>query len=171
MSDFPRSAAVVVAAGAAPAAFALPASGGPPPDAPCYAVEALLPLGGDASAAYGLNDLGLVVGSADAADGSTHAAQWQGDGTEDLGTMGGIDAIAFDVDAAGQVTGLITFDVGALVNRGFRRTGGTVEILEPLPLDSSAVGRAIAGGPSSPPAAARCRTSARSAGSGRGRST
>ena len=63
-------------------------------------------LGGDYSAAYGLNDRGQVVGKADTAYfGSTHAFLWQNGRMTDLGTLGGPNSLALRVNNRGMVVG------------------------------------------------------------------
>jgi probable HAF family extracellular repeat protein len=63
-------------------------------------------LGGDNSAAYGVNDRGQVVGKADTAlFGSTHAFLWQNGRMTDLGTLGGPNSLALRVNNRGMVIG------------------------------------------------------------------
>ncbi len=75
--------------------------------------------GGSFSLARGINDAGVIVGQADAADGTVHATRWTSAGIEDLGritTSSGAAAssIAYAVDADGLVVGYGTTDSGAL---------------------------------------------------------
>jgi probable HAF family extracellular repeat protein len=65
-------------------------------------------LGGRFSQAGGINDQGQVIGSADTADGSTHAFLWTAsDGMQDLGTLtGGTFSEAFGINDQGQVIGV-----------------------------------------------------------------
>jgi len=73
----------------------------------------LLP-GGTFSAAYAINDGGLVVGEADNANGAIHAVAWRVSpagaktlGPVDLGviTVADVGSVAFDVDNSGRVVG------------------------------------------------------------------
>ncbi|NRR30432.1 PEP-CTERM sorting domain-containing protein [Oxalobacteraceae bacterium] len=67
-----------------------------------------------ASAAYGVNENGLVVGAAsDGVAGPSHATQWLGGVQTDLGTLSGADSsAAYGVNDAGQVVGASTFSAG-----------------------------------------------------------
>jgi len=73
--------------------------------APTYVVTDLGTLGGPTSAAWGINGVGQVAGSASTADGAQHAFLY-GEGVMlDLGTLGGTTSLAFGVNDAGQVVG------------------------------------------------------------------
>jgi len=74
---------------------------------PQYAVIDLGTLGGTASRASGLNDLGQVTGwSQTAAGGDDRAYYWSPEtGMLNLGTLGGTRSLAYDINNAGQVVG------------------------------------------------------------------
>src|SRR5262249_44801523 len=55
--------------------------------------------------AAAINDFGQVVGTAKAEDGSTHAVLVSGFTMTDLGTLGGRDSRAGDINGAGQIVG------------------------------------------------------------------
>lgn len=78
---------------------------------PGQSTGTILPtLGGTYSAAYAVNDTGLVVGVAALYSASayypTHAALWQNGQITDLGTLGGQNSTAYGINAAGQIVGV-----------------------------------------------------------------
>ncbi len=77
-----------------------------------YVITDLGTLGGAQSKAYGLNDLGQVIGESDTSSGESHAFLWLPQpayglpaGMNDLGTLGGSESVAFDINSLGQVVG------------------------------------------------------------------
>jgi probable HAF family extracellular repeat protein len=72
---------------------------------PASSVLDLGTFGGLESWAYGLNDNGFVVGSADLPDGTYHAFVWDGAEKTDLGTLGGSYSLAYGINDAGVVVG------------------------------------------------------------------
>jgi probable HAF family extracellular repeat protein len=61
--------------------------------------------GGSESWAYGLNDHGFVVGSADEPIGTYHAFAWNGAEMIDLGTLGGDFSLAYGINDQGTIVG------------------------------------------------------------------
>jgi len=74
---------------------------------PMYEITDLGTLGGTASQAYGMNDVGRVVGSAKTVSGQIHAFLWDRSTKTmvDLGTLGGTTSEACDTNNNGQVVG------------------------------------------------------------------
>jgi probable HAF family extracellular repeat protein len=79
--------------------MALPACFAPPEDL------GTLP-GGSESAAYDINEHGVVVGSSETDGGETHAAMWIDGEIVDLGTLGGENSWARGVNNLNQVVGV-----------------------------------------------------------------
>ncbi len=69
------------------------------------AVSVLPGLGGSFAAASAVNDAGVVVGSAQAADGRYYAVQWSGGRISRLPDLGGSECQARDVDDSGRIVG------------------------------------------------------------------
>ena len=77
-----------------------------------YSITDLGTLGGSQSRAYGVNDLGQVVGESRTVTGDSHAFLWlpepaygQPAGMNDLGTLGGAVSAAFDINNNGIIVG------------------------------------------------------------------
>src|SRR6202012_3136985 len=63
-------------------------------------------LGGFDTVAFGINDSGLVVGSAENAINRSHAVLWTGSTPTDLGTLPGYtDSNAFSINSSGLIVG------------------------------------------------------------------
>ena len=72
---------------------------------PSSPVISLGTFGGSQSWAYGLNDQGYVVGSADEPGGTYHAFVWDGAEMVDLGTLGGYYSSAYAINDQGIIVG------------------------------------------------------------------
>ena len=80
---------------------------------PQYVVTDLGTLGGDNSAAYGVNNLGQVTGYADLTnDSARHAYLYSNGAMTDLGTLGGTVSYGYAISNAGHVTGYSVFPSG-----------------------------------------------------------
>ena len=71
-----------------------------------YEATDLGTLGGSASSAHGINNLGQVVGRADTSLGISHAFLWQDGVMIDLGTLGGGESYAHGINNCGWVIGM-----------------------------------------------------------------
>jgi probable HAF family extracellular repeat protein len=70
-----------------------------------YTVTDLGTLGGKRSQAFGINRAGHVVGSAETADGRTHAVVYMRNTLTDLGTFGGDESHAYRISDGGLIVG------------------------------------------------------------------
>jgi probable HAF family extracellular repeat protein len=70
-----------------------------------YTITDLGTLGGKRSTALGINQTGLVVGSAETTDGQTHAFVYLQTSLIDLGTFGGHDSYAYRISDAAVIVG------------------------------------------------------------------
>jgi len=68
--------------------------------------------GGGESWAFGLNDLGFVVGWAEKESGYYHAFVWNGEEKTDLGTLGGYYSSAYGINNQGAIAGHATDEFG-----------------------------------------------------------
>jgi probable HAF family extracellular repeat protein len=87
--------------------------------------------GGTQSSAYGINDNGEIVGSADTSSGPEHAFLYSGGSMQDLGTLGGTtSSIAAGVNNSGQAVG----ESGSISGTGhaFLYSGGSMQDLGTL---------------------------------------
>lgn len=105
--------------------------GGPPAFLWEDGVLTILPtFGGPGSAAYGISDLGQVVGWADNPEGEARAFIYDDGQMTDLGTFGGAQSWAFGVNNSGQVVGNAETDVtppgGLPIRRAFLYADGTM---------------------------------------------
>ena len=102
--------AVLCAALAFPVPFAASAGAA---TSPLYTITDLGTLGGDLSAANGINNAGVVVGYSDLASTSEHGFRWSGGTMSDLGVEVGADfSTANAINDAGQVAGSATRSSG-----------------------------------------------------------
>jgi probable HAF family extracellular repeat protein len=92
------------------------------------------------SQANGMNNLGAVVGSVQEHGRST-AALWDGGTLIDLGTLGGLNASAMDINDAGQIVGSASIPSGS--GRAFLYDGGSMKDLGTLGGASSSSATAI----------------------------
>lgn len=72
-----------------------------------FTVTDLGTFGGSTSVAFGINELGHVVGKAEVPNGLDHAYYWtQAEGLRDLGTLGGPESNGFAINEDGVIVGL-----------------------------------------------------------------
>ena len=87
-------------------------------------------LGGDHSAAFGVNAAGQVVGQADASAGSPDQAfLWtKSSGMTNLGTLGGTGSVSNAINASGEVAGTSSLSTGFTHGFFWTRNGGLLDI-------------------------------------------
>ncbi len=105
-----------------------------PRHAVSYVIQDLGTLGGANSYAYGVNQLGQVVGVSDAADGTQHAFVWQNGVMTDLGV-----GQACGINDSGQVVGF-SGTVSAGVHAVIWQNGAATDLTPLVGDDSYAVG-------------------------------
>ncbi|MBW7886006.1 MAG: DUF3466 family protein [Caldilineaceae bacterium] len=98
---------------------------------PRYTVADLGTLGGNFSAAYGINEKGQVVG-ASTSDTNTYAFLWDDGTMTNLGALGGDGSWAYAINDANQVVGGSPPGTGILRNHAFRWQGGSMQDLGTL---------------------------------------
>lgn len=89
-------------------------------------------LGGSASIALGINNLGDVVGRASTASGDTHAFLYSGGIMHDLGTLGGLESDANAINDSGEIVGSSRFSTTITGNHAFLYSNGTMHDLATL---------------------------------------
>ncbi len=107
-----------------------PISAQPTRPAGPYFVKDLGTLGGAESQALGINEPGQTVGSAQRADGTSHAFLFNGTSLKDLGTLGGASSVATAVNRTGQVVGHSLSSAGT--TRAFLYADGSLKSLGTL---------------------------------------
>jgi prepilin-type N-terminal cleavage/methylation domain-containing protein len=108
---------------------------GGPACAQVYTTTTIDTFGGDVSAAQGINDDGVVVGTARNAAGKNHAFTYSDGNLTDLGTLGGSESQGLAINDAGQVAGFSHTAAG--LEHAFRYSGGVMTDLGTLGGSSS----------------------------------
>jgi len=96
-----------------------------------YVLTDLGTLGGNYSAAYGVNDAGQVVGYGYTTGGDTHAFLYSDGVMTDLGTLGGRDSYTQGINDTGQVVGY-SYTTGNAAEHAFLYSDGTIANLGTL---------------------------------------
>lgn len=105
-----------------------------------YNVTDLGTLGGSESYAFGINNLGQVVGESSLQNGDRHAFLYTNRQMLDLGTLGGNRSTANAINDAGQIVGGAVRSDG--VFSAFKYINGQIQDLRPFSGDSLSVGTA-----------------------------
>jgi len=106
------------------------------PAAIVYTITDLGTLGGSYSDAYGVNDLGQVVGESETGSGEFHAFLYDGSAMQDLVPLGGSASIAYGINNSGHVVG--GSDTAAGDYHAFRYRDGVMHDMMPEGLTSTA---------------------------------
>ena len=102
-------------------------------------------LGGN-SIAHGINYGEMIVGSSARSDGTTHAFLWQLGTMGDLGTLGGRNSEAFDINESGDVVGTSEISTSSAERRAFLwRNGVMTDLNTLLPAGSGWILRSATG--------------------------
>ena len=97
-----------------------------------YTIVDLGTLGGSSSEANAINAKGEVVGSAQLADGTSHAVLWDpGQAGKDLGTLGGSSSTALAINLLGEIVG--SSDTGSATDPFDFLPGGSMTDLTNAP--------------------------------------
>lgn len=121
-------------------------------DAPQYQVTDLGTLGGEASAAYGINDKGQVVGWADTdavgVEQTIHAFLWTSGKMQDLDTVPNIEhppgTEAHSINSQGEVAGGIAPRMGLSYAKGWLWRNGKIQVIGGNVLTVNDAGQALA---------------------------
>jgi probable HAF family extracellular repeat protein len=92
-----------------------------------YTVTDLATLGGNQSAAYGINNSGQIVGYF-RTTGNSSSFLYDGGSVQDLGTLGGAESIASGINNSGQVVGWATNSSGMLRAFLYSGTGAMTDL-------------------------------------------
>ncbi len=87
-----------------------------PTGQPVYTIAELPDLGGDASRAFAINNMGSIIGHADDPQGRRRAVLWKDDEIIDLATLGGDHATAQNITDSGLIVGRSTVEPGGSLN-------------------------------------------------------
>jgi len=116
----------ITATGAISLSGVIALAAGPP--ATIYSITDLGTLGGERSAAMGINNRGTVVGFSQTTDGKTRAFLYTGGSLVDLGTMGGAESFAYRINDDGIIVGRAQDSAGRFRAFITRMSGGTIEL-------------------------------------------
>jgi probable HAF family extracellular repeat protein len=96
-----------------------------------YSVTDLGTLGGSSATAFGINNLGQVVGSSDTAQTVSHAFLWEGGHMTDLGLSDARNSLAYCINDASQIAGVYSYPDRDTA--GFFYAAGVVTTLSYVP--------------------------------------